>query len=134
MGSIGLPPYAEDSVQYSRSRDVLLDAIEDVLNDLGWSYGYTGKAELCVSFAITFGSWGERMTIAVHKDGTIDVRSASVFPLQWIDWGKNQQNIEQFLQRLENVLNPRRRRRDRDIEEKDDEPRPRSKRRRLSDE
>jgi hypothetical protein len=34
MASIGLPPYAEESVQYSRSRDELLDAIEDALNDL----------------------------------------------------------------------------------------------------
>src|SRR4051794_14337672 len=125
MGSIGLPPYAEESVQYSRSRDELLDAIEDALDDLRWPYHYTGKAELSVSFSLTFGSWGERMTIAAHKDGTINVRSACVFPLQWIDWGKNQQNVDQFLHCLESVLNPRRRRRDRAIEEKDDEPRPR---------
>jgi hypothetical protein len=134
MGAIGFPPTAEGSARYKeRSLDDLLGGVRSALDDLGWEWHRDGKTRFVANFPFQFFvSNGEKVTIDVDRDGSIDVRSETTFLLAWIDWlGANQKHVDDFLRALADFLGPsRRRRRD---EEEDDEPRPRSKRDRLSD-
>ena len=46
-------------------------------------------------------SWGENITIQVLADpqgAVLDIHSKSVYPLQWIDFGKCQKNVETLTQ------------------------------------
>ena len=41
---------------------------------------------------------GERMRVELFDGGAIKVRSKSALPLAWFDWGKNESNVQSFLE------------------------------------
>jgi len=45
-------------------------------------------------------SWGERFTVDVTREGIIKIASKSKVPTTLFDFGKNQENLKSFLNRL----------------------------------
>ncbi len=60
------------------------------------------------------GIWifGDEMTVDVSKRGTVTVHSRCIWPTVIIDFGRNDQNVERFLERLDRKLDRLARRRE----------------------
>jgi hypothetical protein len=43
-------------------------------------------------------SWGERISVEIGRGGTVWVESTCRLPTQCFDWGKNQRNVDGFLE------------------------------------
>lgn len=78
------------------SREAARHAIHHAFSVLGWSYNSEGPDRFRVPIGVNFSSWGETITITLDA-GTIRVESACSMPMQLFDWGKNKQNVSQFL-------------------------------------
>jgi len=52
------------------------------------------------------GIWifGDQMTVDVTRGGTVTVHSRCIFPTMIFDFGRNDHNVERFLERLERKL------------------------------
>ncbi|MEO7674876.1 MAG: hypothetical protein ABIU09_12465 [Pyrinomonadaceae bacterium] len=50
---------------------------------------------------------GERLTVAIHQGGTVEVRSVCVWPMQIFDWGKNERNIDRLFENLTDAVRNR---------------------------
>jgi hypothetical protein len=106
--AIGFPAYHEETARFRNiSREALHRAAEDAIDDLGWTWRREGRwrlvASVPASMMVFIVLWGERLIVEV-EDGELWVRSEGSFPLQWLDFGKHQTNIHQFLRRVEEFL------------------------------
>jgi hypothetical protein len=106
--AIGFPAYHEETVRFRNiSRQGLHRAAEDAIAALGWTWRREGRWRLVASVPPSMLGiivlWGERLIVEV-EDGGLRVRSEGSFPLQWLDFGKHQTNIHQFLRRVEDYL------------------------------
>jgi hypothetical protein len=58
----------------------------------------------------SFISWGENLTVFVEGAGpqgtTLNVRSELIWPLTWIDYGKNRRNVERLISQVGSRLAP----------------------------
>jgi hypothetical protein len=58
----------------------------------------------------SFTSMGENVTVFVEGAGpqgtTLNVRSELIWPLTWIDWGKNRRNVEKLIFQVGSRLTP----------------------------
>jgi hypothetical protein len=102
--ALGFPAYHEEDQQFEHSAEELLDAVEEALDALGWSFSYKGRGLFGTTTPISFWSWGERIQIEVGRQGDVWVRSECALPTQCFDWGKNRRNVNKFLDQLETVL------------------------------
>lgn len=104
MGWVGFPPYHEERRRYKKyAPKAVRRAVEDALAELRWSWYDVERGSYRVSFGWSFGSNGQSMRIEV--EGTeVWARSENVWPLQWIDWGKNESNVRIFFNRLEDLF------------------------------
>jgi hypothetical protein len=106
--AIGFPAYHEESARFRNiSREALYRAAEDAIDALGWTWRREGRwrlvASVPASMMVIIVLWGERLIVEVD-DGELWVRSEGSLPLQWLDFGKHQTNIHQFLRRVESFL------------------------------
>lgn len=56
---------------------------------------------------LNFWSWGERVTVvlgAVEECSLVDITSACLMPSQFVDWGKNEQNVRQLFAEIDRLL------------------------------
>jgi hypothetical protein len=121
MGMIGLPPSATAEARFpEHERADIMRVAERILDDLGWHI--TDVEEDYISVRTGSGIWffGDRMTVEVSRRGTVMVHSRCIWPTQIIDFGRNDANVERFLDRLERKLGRRARRRQ---EQSDDDGR-----------
>jgi hypothetical protein len=109
--AIGFPAYHEETVRFRGvPRANLRRAAEDAIDDIGWTWRREGRWRFVASVPPSVGLmgilivfWGERLIVAVG-DEELWVRSEGSFPLQWLDFGKHQTNINLFLRRVEDFL------------------------------
>jgi hypothetical protein len=52
-------------------------------------------------------SWGERVFVSFLPDGSISVTSKCAFPLQCLDWGKNEINVLRFMSEIRKHVSQR---------------------------
>jgi hypothetical protein len=102
--AFGFPAYAEDVIDVDLPRDELRRMVKRTLESLRWRYDPGAKNSLVAKVGVNFWSWGERVRIKLGPDGEVFVRSQCALVTQCIDWGKNQRNVDQFLDRLEEVI------------------------------
>ena len=102
--AFGFPAYAREERQYGSDRDRLREAVRDVLEILGWAFQEEGVGHYLAKRSMGLASYGERVEIRVTPDGGVTVHSRCVWPLQCIDWGKNQQNVDEFMRQLDRLL------------------------------
>lgn len=64
---------------------------------LGWSFRGEGPGVIYAGVSISLRSYGENVRFAFFQDRFV-VESKCAFPLQLIDWGKNKENVDKFVQ------------------------------------
>src|SRR2546421_10382562 len=98
------PAYAEDRERFDgyRPADLAL-AAEETLDDLGWHISYADDERIEARTATGFWFFGDRMIVEVRKT-TVWVRSECMMPTQCIDLGRNRQNVDRFLDKLDRKL------------------------------
>ena len=106
--AFGFPAYHEDSARYrgvDRSR--LARVAEDALEDLGWRPSRDGKWRLAASvpnrmYGI-FMTWGAKFFVDIEEEW-LHVRSEGSIAIAWVDFGQHGNNVHQFLERFEELL------------------------------
>jgi hypothetical protein len=87
-----------------READALKDASIRAVGHLGWDLKVQDDAKLIATHRIKPGTWGETIRIGFIGDGELRITSRCTFPLQCMDWGQNERNVEAFLVELNRVL------------------------------
>ncbi|MDP3275424.1 MAG: hypothetical protein Q8Q09_09540 [Deltaproteobacteria bacterium] len=77
------------------------NVIWQTLQMLGWAgAGTPDGLHFTGSVSMSFGSWGEKLTIVRVAPDRLTVRSECSMPTQVFDWGKNDKNVRQFYMAL----------------------------------
>ncbi len=84
--------------RYSSSieKSELAKLVEETLEKLRWKYTLKADGEFQAQIPFNFWSFGEKINIEIQSDG-ISICSKCISPFQCFDWGKNQENVETFL-------------------------------------
>lgn len=92
----------EATVKYNIERDKLIDLIKKALTELRWHYQYENY---CFKAEVEGGlrSFGEIITVMVN-DNSFNIKSRCV-KFQLVAWGKNKENVEQFVYLIRQYLN-----------------------------
>jgi hypothetical protein len=97
--AIGFPAYHQEDFQVPPSLHP--NTIWQSLQTMGWTgSGSPDGMHFRVSSGMSFGSWGENITVQRVAADRITVRSECSFPTQVFDWGRNEQNVKRFLMTL----------------------------------
>lgn len=73
----------------------------------GWRHEPEGEWTFVARIPMGIWSYGESLTVSIHRDGMLEARSVCVWPMQIFDWGKNERNIDRLFQNLTNSLRNR---------------------------
>jgi len=103
---LGLPPSYEDSMRFPGPREQItqacLEAVREsrfrvVRSDLagGWVEART---------RVTVRSYSENVRVWVDEQNEVHVSSECLYPLTFIDWGKNRWNVRRLLANLTLIL------------------------------
>lgn len=75
--------------------------IWQALQVMGWTgTGSPDGTQFRVSTGMSFGSWGENITVVRVAADRITVRSECSMPTQVFDWGRNESNVKKFFATL----------------------------------
>ncbi len=74
-------------------------SVGSALSRIGWN-PVVEKNVYRASTTLSMGSLGEKITVEVLPNKSIKVRSRCKFGLQFLDFGKNERNVEKFLLEL----------------------------------
>ncbi len=102
--AFGFPAYFTDSQRHSASPHVLILAVKETLNFLGWKYEMVSPERLEAQIPADLYSWGERLSIVTSFDGTVTAKSSCLLRTQCFDWGKNRRNLEIFFDKLSRTM------------------------------
>ena len=118
MAWFGFPPSATGEARFpEHTRADVIRVAERILDDLGWHINFVDEDRISVRTGSGIWVFGDEMTVDVSQRGTVTVYSKCIWPTQLIDFGRNDQNVERFLDRLERKLDKLARRR----QEQDDD-------------
>ena len=98
--AFGFPAYHTERYPPAASPDAALDAVRDALNALGWSIHDERSDRIVASTCMNLRSWGEKILISLREDNSISVTSKCALPTQCLDWGKNKDNVTQFMMKM----------------------------------
>lgn len=113
MGMFGFPPSATAESRFpEHSREDIIRVAERILDDLGWHINYVDDDRISVRTATGIWIFGDEMTVDVSRRGSVTVHSRCIWPTALIDFGRNDQHVERFLDRLERKLGRLARRRE----------------------
>ncbi len=84
--------------------EYLREGLIRTIGKLGWDLKKEGGDKLIATCGVELWSWGEVVRIDIQEDLSLSVTSKCAFPLQCLDHGKNEENVEFFLVELNKVL------------------------------
>lgn len=97
--AIGFPAYHQEDFQIPPNLPPAV--IWQALQHMGWSGSGTPDGMVFrVSASLSFGSWGESITVTRVAADRLTVRSECTMPTQVFDWGRNEGNVKKFLATL----------------------------------
>jgi hypothetical protein len=99
--AFGFPAYYKITFPFIGPRQATKEAAAYAFGVLGWNYFESANGDYLVEFGGTLWSWGERLTVSFDGPDTVTVESKCVMVTQCVDWGKNKQNVKQFLAHFE---------------------------------
>ena len=102
--AFGFPAYATRQIEINASQAQLAQAVPAVLDSLRWKGHQVSPTSFSASAGIGLFSWGENITIDIFSPNRIQVTSKCSWPLQCLDWGKNERNTRTFLNQLSSLL------------------------------
>ncbi len=97
--AIGFPARHRQRERFRHTGDELQRLARDAVGELGWTVLRDEQGLIELRVRINFWSWGELVAIQIG-DGFVDVLSRCRAPTQFIDWGRNQRNVEAFFARM----------------------------------
>ncbi len=98
--TFGFPAYHRRQEQFSSADEILRTLARDAMEALGWRVERE-DAEGKLSAHVSFNVWSRGEVVDVEVlDGTVTIVSRCRGTLQSFDWGKNQRNVELFLERM----------------------------------
>jgi hypothetical protein len=116
MAMFGFPPSATAEVRFPEHTQAdIIRVAERILDDLGWHIRCVDEDRIDVRTGTGIWFFGDQMTVDVSPRGTVSVHSRCIWATQVIDFGRNDQNVERFLERLERSLDRLARRREEDV-------------------
>jgi len=88
-------------------RVTIIDKLQEVLKENGWTVQEIDKdkGEILANTGISFRSWGEIIYVDVIEEGIqseVIIHSVALFQIYM--WGKNEDNLDQFLHKFEDSL------------------------------
>lgn len=89
------------------AKAVIIEKLVEVLKENAWKVKEVDqeKGEILATTGMTFRSWGENIYVEVkEKQGVNEVKIHSVALFQVYMWGKNEDNLDQFLNKFEESL------------------------------
>ena len=93
--------------EFDIPKELMFDKLIEVINDGPMKLKYSNKDKFMIlaTSKLSWASWGDNIYIyPIQLDGQSMLRFESVTPLQVFDWGKNKNNFQIFLQKLEESL------------------------------
>ncbi len=98
--SVGFPAYSVRRVALSVQGLNLPTASEDIIRALGWEIAEKSSNFLIAKVPLSLASpLGEIFTVRFVSKRELEIKSRCVFA-QFIDWGKNERNIDSFLNKV----------------------------------
>jgi hypothetical protein len=96
----------DDRQQFSQPVAEIQSAVREAFHSLGaknidWS---SDGLQATARTGISWWSWGERMSVLIGPSGDVRVRSRCAFPMQVVDWGKNEENCRVLLGEMSRAL------------------------------
>jgi hypothetical protein len=101
----GFPASSSRTVQLEGDTTIIRQLVSDAFTKSGWRYEEESEGTFIGKIPMGIWSYGERLTVSIHRDGTLEVRSVCVWPMQIFDWGKNERNIDKLFQNMTTVRN-----------------------------
>jgi hypothetical protein len=95
--------YKEEARFRKVSAKELKGVCKDALDELGWRWEVEDRWRLIAYVPYSFGSYGEWLVVDVYEEELVVVSHCRK-RRQLVDWGKNKQNVERFLRRVEDIL------------------------------
>lgn len=105
--AFGFPAYHTEYCTAIGNSDGLRAAARSALKELGWPIRAERSKGITASVSCNMKSWGERVFVNFLPDGSISVTSKCAFPLQCIDWGKNEINVLRFMSEIRKHVSQR---------------------------
>ena len=102
--AFGFPAYAVGRFRPGGDEETIVGAVETALTRLRWPFLSFDGVDWQVDLGINWSSWGEKITITLTANNTLHVRSQCSFPLQCIDWGRNQRNVDKFIEAVDRCM------------------------------
>lgn len=105
--AIGFPAYHEVDLSHSfDDKEIALCLTRDTFLEMNWREWVEYKNNYILDYKglhmpMTL---GERMIVKI-KDKHLSIRSESVLVTQFLDFGKNKRNVEEFVTKFNNLLN-----------------------------
>jgi hypothetical protein len=94
--AFGFPASFQVERDLAGSRQNARSAIIHAFDVLRWPYEMEDKDTFRVSLSANVLSWGENVSVSIEP-GIVRIKSICKLPTQVFDWGKNKQNVKQFL-------------------------------------
>jgi hypothetical protein len=105
MAMFGFPPSATAKARFpEHAPEDIIRVAERILYDLGWHINAVDEDRISVRTGTGIWFFGDEMTVDVSPRGNVTIHSRCIWPTQIIDFGRNDQNVERFLERLEYKL------------------------------
>lgn len=94
-------------IEFDIPKELVFDKLLEVITDSPFSIKYTNKEkfEILATSKISWFSWGENIYIQlILSKGITIIKFESVAFFQIYTWGKNENNFDEFLQKLDESL------------------------------
>jgi hypothetical protein len=95
--------YREEARFRRVSAKELKRACKDALDELRWQWDTDGRWKLIAYVPYSFISYGEWLVVEIYEEELV-VISHCRKRYQLVDWGKNKQNVQRFLDRVADIL------------------------------
>jgi hypothetical protein len=98
--AIAFPAYHTERFRTAAAPEDLRDLILDTIASLGWPLRQDSEEAIVAAVRFNLWSFGERIEIRTHQDGSVTITSQCAMPTQCFDWGKNESNVAMFVAEL----------------------------------
>ncbi len=98
--ALGLPSYYKKVLDQSTVSD-FRERLDASLDTLPFTVKRKDADKVVLKAGWSVWSWGENIKIDFSDNKSVTIISKCVFPLQWIDYGKNKENVELLIQNLQ---------------------------------
>ena len=102
--SFGFPAYSTDSHRFNLRREDLARVVCAALENLGWRYDSPLTYRFFARVSTNPWSWGEKLSVEISYDGTVNAKSECMLVTQCFDWGKNRRNVKAFFDQVSRMI------------------------------